>query len=70
MYTRNELLNYVDSLANGIDPKTGELLDKDTILNRPDVIRMLYSLKEYNRGKRVFFPQVVQFLKKKTEKNH
>lgn len=47
MYTRNELLNYVDSLANGVDPKTGELLDKDTILNRPDVIRMLYSLKEY-----------------------
>lgn len=47
MYTRNELLNYVDSLANGIDPKTGELLDKDSILNRPDVIRILYSVKEY-----------------------
>ena len=69
MYTRNELLNYVDSLANGVDPKTGELLDKDTILNRPDVIRMLYSLKEYisEYGPKITKADRIEFVLSKTD---
>lgn len=47
MYTKDELLEFIDLLANGIDPKTGEVMEKDSVLNRPDIIRMLYSLKEY-----------------------
>ena len=47
MYSREDLLNYVEALANGVDPNTGEVLDRDTILNRPDIIRMLYAVKDY-----------------------
>ena len=47
MYTKEEMLNYVDSLAAGVDPLTGEILTSDTVLNRPDVIRMLYSVKDF-----------------------
>jgi hypothetical protein len=47
MYTREELLKQVDSLANGVDPITGEVLDKDSILNRSDIIRLLYSIRDY-----------------------
>lgn len=61
IYTRNELLNYVDSLANGIDPKTGELLDKDTILNRPDIIRMFYSLKEFINEHKISKSDMINF---------
>ena len=43
MYTREEMLKQVDLLANGVDPMTGEVLDKDSILNRSDIIRLLYS---------------------------
>lgn len=47
MYSREDMIKYVDSLANGVDPATGEVLTNDTVLNRPDIIRMLYSIKEY-----------------------
>ena len=47
MYSREDMIKYVDSLANGVDPATGEVLNNDTVLNRPDIIRMLYSIKEY-----------------------
>ena len=47
MYTRDELLKQVDLLANGVDPITGEVLDKDSILNRSDIIRLLYSIRDY-----------------------
>ena len=47
MYSREEMISYVDSLAKGVDPATGKILNDDTVLNRPDIIRMLYSIKEY-----------------------
>lgn len=47
MYTREEMLKHVDSLANGVDSITGEVLDKDSILNRSDIIRLLYSIRDY-----------------------
>ncbi|MGM9972245.1 MAG: hypothetical protein ACI35W_07535 [Anaeroplasmataceae bacterium] len=47
MYNADKMLEFVDSLAKGIDPKTGEILNDDTIINRSDVIRMLYSIKEF-----------------------
>ena len=47
MYTREEMLKQVDLLANGVDPVTGEVLDKDSILNRSDIIRLLYSIRDY-----------------------
>lgn len=42
-------INYVkaiktlSSLAEGVDPETGELLAKDHIFNQPDVIRSLFA---------------------------
>lgn len=33
-------------LAKGIHPETGELLDDDSITNRPEAIRLLYDLSE------------------------
>ena len=33
-------------LAKGIHPETGELLDEDSLTNRPETIRLLYDLSE------------------------
>ncbi|RZI43820.1 hypothetical protein EGT07_08630 [Herbaspirillum sp. HC18] len=33
-------------LANGINPETGEVLEEDSLTNRPDVIRILFALAE------------------------
>lgn len=43
--SKDKILQYIDSLANGIDPMTGESLGNDTILNRPDIIRVLFAAK-------------------------
>lgn len=47
MLSKEEMLSYIGQLADGIDPKTGEILEKDTILNRSDIIRLFYSLRDY-----------------------
>ena len=36
----------VRTLADGIDPTTGEVLDKENVYNSPDVIRALFTLLE------------------------
>ena len=36
----------IRSLAEGIDPSTGELLPQESVYNRPDVIRALYTILE------------------------
>ncbi|MBE6935669.1 MAG: hypothetical protein E7458_04115 [Ruminococcaceae bacterium] len=36
----------VHTLASGVDPTTGELLPKESVLESPDVIRALYTLLE------------------------
>ena len=50
MITKEESLRFVNDLVNGIDPKTGELIDEDSILNRSDIIRTLFAVKEYLEG--------------------
>lgn len=47
MYSKQELLKYVELLAKGVDPLTGEILESNALLNRPDIIRMFYELKKY-----------------------
>ena len=39
--------NIVRDLAEGIDPRTGEFLQPDTIYNSPEVIRALFTLLEW-----------------------
>ena len=36
----------IRSLAEGIDPSTGEVLTKESVFNSPDVIRALYTIWE------------------------
>ena len=36
----------IHSLAEGVDPFTGEVLSKDSVYNKPDVIRALYTILE------------------------
>lgn len=38
----HEAKKIIDALANGIDPETGEILHKQSTLNRPHVIRALF----------------------------
>lgn len=45
MITKETIFQYLDALANGVDPKTGEVLEDDTVLNRPDIIRVLFGAK-------------------------
>ncbi len=47
MITKETIFQYLDALANGVDPKTGEVLEDDTVLNRPDIIRVLFGAKEF-----------------------
>ncbi len=37
-------LNKVETLANGVDPNTGEVFQPDSPYNQPDVIRALYTV--------------------------
>lgn len=39
--------NIVRDLADGIDPRTGELLPPDNLYNSPEVIRALFTLLEW-----------------------
>ena len=41
----------VRTLANGIDPTTGEVLPAESVYNSPDVIRALFTLLEAARVK-------------------
>ena len=36
----------IRSLADGIDPTTGEVLSEESVYNKPDVIRALYTILE------------------------
>ena len=36
----------IHTLANGVDPITGEVLPKESVYNSPDVIRALYTIWE------------------------
>ena len=36
----------IRSLAEGVDPSTGEILPSESVYNRPDVIRALYTMLE------------------------
>lgn len=47
MFKKEEVMDYLNKLANGIDPKDDTVLPDDTILNRADVIRMLFAAKKY-----------------------
>jgi len=40
------LIDQLKLLANGINPKTGEVLSENSLTNRPDVIRILFALAE------------------------
>lgn len=36
----------IHALAEGVDPFTGEVLSKESVYNKPDVIRALYTILE------------------------
>jgi len=38
----------VRTLADGVDPTTGEVLPPESVYNAPEVIRALFALLEYN----------------------
>ena len=42
----------VRTLADGVDPTTGELLPADSVYNSPDVIRALFTLLEATSEKK------------------
>ena len=42
----NHARKIIRSLAEGIDPTTGELLSKESVYNSPEVIRALYTIWE------------------------
>ena len=41
----------IRTLADGIDPTTGEVLPKESVYNSPEVIRALYTLLEIVNSK-------------------
>ena len=43
----------VRSLAEGVDPSTGEVLSGESVYNKPDVIRALYTILEATAPKPV-----------------
>ena len=45
--TKDEYIKFITDLANGIDPKTKESISEDSVLNRIDIIRVLFSIKGY-----------------------
>ena len=51
----NRAKEIISSLAEGIDPTTGELLDADNVCNKGEVVRAFYT--------------VIQVLDKKNKKN-
>ena len=44
----------VRSLAEGVDPLTGEVLSNESVYNKPDVIRALYTVLEVTAPKTEF----------------
>lgn len=69
MFTKKEMLDYVNQLAEGIDPKTGEVLENDSILNRGDVVRLFYALKDYLSKEQEQSKEEIKEVKKKISKN-
>ena len=47
-------LNHVINIAMGLDPLTGEETEKGSILNRPEVIRTMFTVKEVLQEKLTF----------------
>ena len=45
------------SLAEGVDPTTGEVLDAENVYNKPDVIRALYTILEATEPKKESQPR-------------
>ena len=43
----------IHSLAEGVDPMTGEVLSEESVYNKPDVIRALYTVLEETAPKPV-----------------
>lgn len=41
------------SLAEGVDPLTGEILSSESVYNKPDVIRALYTILEVTAPKQL-----------------
>lgn len=47
MLTKQEMLDKLENIIDGVDPKTGEILPDDSILNRIDMLRLFYAIKDY-----------------------
>jgi len=47
----NQARTIVRSLAEGVDPTTGEVLFNESVFNKPEVIRALYTIFEETRDK-------------------
>ena len=45
------------SLAEGVDPTTGEVLSEENVFNKPDVIRALYTILEVTEPKKDSLPR-------------
>ena len=43
----------IRSLAEGVDPTTGEVLSEESVFNKPEVIRALYTIWEATAPKPV-----------------
>lgn len=51
----NRAKEIVSALAEGIDPATGEILPEDSVYNKGDVVRALYTLLEACKNKKAKF---------------
>ena len=40
-----KVIEFIMDLAKGIDPKTGKLIEEDSILNRGDIVKTLFEIK-------------------------
>ena len=49
----NRARTIIRSLADGVDPTTGEVLSNESVFNKPEVIRALYTIWEETIPKQV-----------------
>ena len=66
-------LNHVINIAMGLDPLTGEETEEGSILNRPEVIRTMFTVKEVLQEKLTFealAPQHTQNTPRNTQRAH
>lgn len=43
---KNKAIEIIKALADGIDPTTGEVLPEDSVCNKGDIVRALYTVLE------------------------